>query len=294
MLPPITTADGLALHTHHWPAQGQPRGTLLIVHGLGEHAGRYAPHVAAQFAAAGWQVVGYDQRGHGRSGGPRGDLPAAPPAAQWLQQDLATVIDALRAASLPRPLVLLGHSMGGLVAARFVAALQETPCPAWVRDVDALILSVPALDAGLSAWSRLRIALGLALTPHLAVGNGLSPDDLCSVPEAVAAYRADPLVHDRITPTLAQMFALDGPATLAQAPHWRVPTLVSWSDADRCVAPRGSAAFAKAAPAAVVTAQPQHGLGHELFNEAQGAAIVAQWVAWLGARALSAHPPPSA
>lgn len=281
MLPPITTADGIALHTHHWPAQGTPRGTLLIAHGLGEHAGRYAPHVAAAFAGAGWQVVGYDQRGHGLSGGPRGDLPAAPPGAQWLQADLATVIDAVRAAGLPRPLALLGHSMGGLVAARFVAGLLETPRPAWVRPIDTLILSAPALDAGLSAWARLRIALGLAVMPHQAVGNGLSPNDLCSVPEAVAAYRADPLVHDRITPTLARLFAVDGPAALAMAPRWPVPTLVAWSDADRCVAPRGSAAFVHAAPTTVVTAQPQHGLGHELFNEPQGPAIVAQWVAWL-------------
>ena len=79
----ITTADGLALHLHTWPLPATPtRGSVLIVHGLGEHGGRYA-HVAAHLTQAGWAVLGYDQRGHGRSGGPRGStaLTAAAPCA---------------------------------------------------------------------------------------------------------------------------------------------------------------------------------------------------------------------
>ena len=108
------THDGLALHLRQWPV-ADARGTALIVHGLGEHIGRYA-HVAAHLNAWGWSVVGYDQRGHGRSEGPRGRLGAD----DSLLRDLALVIDAVRA-SHGGPLLLLGHSMGGLVAARFVA-----------------------------------------------------------------------------------------------------------------------------------------------------------------------------
>src|SRR5687767_11475078 len=115
-LPPmntsLTTADGLALHVRHWPADAPARGTVLIVHGLGEHTMRYQ-HVARHLNERGWNVVGYDHRGHGRSGGAKGVLTHA----DDLVRDLAAVIDAVRAHH-DGPLVLLGHSLGGLIAAR--------------------------------------------------------------------------------------------------------------------------------------------------------------------------------
>src|SRR5205085_2651769 len=110
----IETRDGLTLRGREWP-QEPARGTIVLVHGLGEHVDRHA-HVAAFFNARGWRVVGYDHRGHGRSDGARGRL-AAP---DDLLVDLAAAIDATRAAHPEGPLVLLGHSLGGLVAARFV------------------------------------------------------------------------------------------------------------------------------------------------------------------------------
>ena len=115
----ITMADGTALHRVDWPADatGTPRGTVLIVHGLGEHIGRYA-HVAQRLNAASWAVTGYDQRGHGRSPGARGALPAS----DALLADLGSVVSVLRRETTAgRPLLLLGHSMGGNVAARYVA-----------------------------------------------------------------------------------------------------------------------------------------------------------------------------
>ena len=110
----LSTDDGLPLFLHDWP-HAAPRGTVLIVHGLGEHGGRYA-HVAAQLNAWGWRVMAHDHRGHGRSGGERGRIASD----DALQRDLSLVIDAARAGSTG-PLLLLGHSMGGLIAARFVA-----------------------------------------------------------------------------------------------------------------------------------------------------------------------------
>src|SRR5687767_1252436 len=97
----ITTHDGLTLHTCAWPV-GNARGTVLIVHGLGEHAARY-DHVAAQLNAWGWRAVGYDHRGHGQSQGARGRIHTR----DALLQDLAVVIDAVRL-DTPGPLVLLG------------------------------------------------------------------------------------------------------------------------------------------------------------------------------------------
>jgi len=111
MNPTLTTADGLTLRLRDWPLDGA-RGSVVIVHGLGEHIGRHA-HVAAHLNDWGWRVVGYDQRGHGASEGARGALARD----DDLLRDLALVIDAVRAEHTG-PLILLGHSMGGLVAAR--------------------------------------------------------------------------------------------------------------------------------------------------------------------------------
>lgn len=274
-LPNLTTADGLPLHLHHWPVPANPRGTVVLVHGLGEHAGRYA-HVAAALNAAGWQVLAHDQRGHGRSGGPRGGM-ATPHS---LLADLAQVLDAARATH-PGPRVLLGHSLGGLVAARFVAeALAPTPA-AWSRPVDALVLSSPALDPGLNAFQKVLLAVVPALAPNLAVNNGLQPEWISRDPAVVRAYQADPLVHDRITGRLGRFIADAGPEVLAAAPRWAVPTLLMWAGADRCVAPRGSAQFAATAPAPVLTARAWPGLAHEIFNEPERAEVLAALTGWL-------------
>ena len=273
------TSNGLALSRRDWPAAGAARGTVLIVHGLGEHKGRYE-QVAATLAAQGWQVVAYDQRGHGRSPGPRGAIPDD----EALLRDLAAVIDALRA-ERGGPLLLLGHSMGGLVAARFVAEGLRSPPAAWARPVEALVLSSPALAADTNAAQKLLLATLGRLAPGLAVNNGLKPEWISRDAAVVAAYVADPLVHERITPRLAR-FILDGGELVRHlAPLWRVPTLLLWAGADRCVAPRGSAAFAQAAPPGMVQAQVFPALYHEIFNEPERAQVLERLLA--GLRALA-------
>jgi alpha-beta hydrolase superfamily lysophospholipase len=271
----VRARDGLALVRRDWPS-ADARGTIVIVHGLGEHIGRYA-HVAAHLNANGWSVVGYDQRGHGASPGERGRIAAG----DDLPADLAVVIDDVRAETAG-PLVLLGHSLGGLVAARFVAGALKTPPPAWSRDVvDALVLSSPALAVGMSAAQRALLAMLGPLTPNLAVGNGLDPAAISRDPAVVAAYRADPLVHDRIAPRLIRFLADAGPAVRALAPRWRVPTLLLYSGSDRLVVPAGSAAFAAAAPTSVVTARPFGSLFHEIFNEPEQDEVLGILTAWL-------------
>jgi alpha-beta hydrolase superfamily lysophospholipase len=283
----LRTKDDLPLHWRQWskPGLAPARGTVLIIHGLGEHIGRYEA-LAARLNDWGWHVVGHDQRGHGASGGARGDVADA----DCLLHDLALVIDELRADPelSGGPLVLLGHSMGGLVAARFVAgALQsggDGRRPDWYRAVDALVLSSPALDPGLSGWQGLQLAIGVALAPHLAVGNGLNPDWISRDAAVVQAYRADPLVHSRITPSLARMIVDAGRQLRQQAPHWPLPTLLLWAGRDRCVAPAGSAAFAAAAPPALLRAQGFEPLFHEIFNEPEREQVFARLQAWLDER----------
>ena len=223
----LTTADGLKLQLREWPC-AHARATVLIVHGLGEHIGRYEP-VAAQLLRSGRSVVGYDQRGHGASEGARGALNQP----DDLLADLALVIDAVRRQH-PGPLTLLGHSMGGAVAARFVAGgLEGAPPPAGFRPVDALVLSSPALDPGLSAAQKIALAVAGRLAPNLAVGNGLKPDWIARDAAVVKAYLADPRVHDRITPKLARFIAESGAFVRAHAARWRVPTLLLYAGAAR-------------------------------------------------------------
>jgi alpha-beta hydrolase superfamily lysophospholipase len=271
----LQTDDGLPLHLRQWRTDGPARGTVLIVHGLGEHIGRYA-HVAARLNAEGWQVAGYDQRGHGASGGPRGAL-AAP---ESLLADLGRVIEVLQPV-VPAPLVLLGHSMGGLVAGRFVAeGLAAQPAP-WWRPVAALMMSSPALDPGMNAAQKGLLALLGPLAPNLALGNGLQPGWVSRDPAVVQAYRSDPLVHDRVTPRLVRFIVDAGVAVRAAAPRWRLPTLLMYAGADRCVAPAGSEAFAAAAPAAVLQHQAWPGLSHEIFNEPEQQQVLDRLVVWL-------------
>jgi alpha-beta hydrolase superfamily lysophospholipase len=256
--------DGMRLVVHRWPTPASPpapRGTVLVVHGLGEHAGRHG-RVAARLRAWGWAPVSYDHRGHGRSAGRRGAIRHA----DDLITDLATVVDTVRPAD-GTPFLLLGHSMGGGVAARFVADA--------VRPVDGLVLSSAALAGRLSRWQRAQLALALALAPDLPVPNGFDPATISHDPAVVQAYREDPLVHDRVSGRLVKSLLEGGAHALARAHAWSVPTLVLWAHDDHLVSPEGSAEFVRRAPREVVTAQGFPGLYHEIFNELEPAPVSA-------------------
>ncbi len=275
----LRLTDGTELQLIEAAPVPNARSHVLLVHGLGEHAGRYA-HLMQRLTQAGVRVTAYDQRGHGRSTGARGGTPAD----DTLLQDLAAVIDQLRAdAGSGLPLVLLGHSMGGALAARFVAEGLAAQPAAWWRPVQALVLSSPALAAELSPVQHLLLALG-RLRPDGPASNGLKPAWISRDPQVVRDYVADPLVHDRITPRLARFILAAGEQVRADAARWTVPTLLLYAQADRCVAPRGSAAFAAAAPAGVVTTQAFEGLYHEIFNEPEKDLVIARLVAWLASQ----------
>jgi alpha-beta hydrolase superfamily lysophospholipase len=274
----VTTDDGLALHLRVWPAGSSARGVVVLVHGLGEHIDRY-DHVARRLNGHGLAVLGYDHRGHGRSPGPRGGMPSD----EALCADLGRVLVAARA-QFQGPLVLLGHSLGGLIAGRFVAeGLQARPA-AWWQPVDALVLSSPALDPGTNAVQKLLLAVVAPMLPDLAVNNGLKVDWISRDANVVKAYAADPLVHDRITGRLGLFVARQGPAVIAAAPRWTTPTLLMWAGADRCVSPAGSAAFAANAPHGVVTVREWPGLFHEIFNEPEQGQVLAVLDEWLALR----------
>lgn len=274
----MKTSDGLTLHTRLWRAPAPALGTAVLVHGLGEHIGRYE-HVADHLTAQGWDVRGFDQRGHGRSGGRRGDI-AQPDS---LLRDLGAFIDEVRRTDAARPLVLVGHSLGGLVVARFVAEAVGPRPAAWSRAVDGVVLSSPAIDPGLSAVQKALLSVAPRLLPHLCVNNGLKPEWICNDPAVVQAYSQDPLVHDRISGLLGRFIADAGRLVLARASAWQVPTLLMWSGQDRCVSPVGSQQLSQALPARLCTAHAFPALAHEIFNERARGEVLAQLSDWLHA-----------
>ena len=265
----LTLADGRRLCMHDWPRQ-DARAGVLIVHGLGEHAGRYGP-LAAWFNARGYAVRSYDQCGHGRTPGRRGALPR--PLA--LIDDLAEVYDRF-AAPLPAPPLLLGHSMGGLVALRAVLDRRVAP--------PALVLSSPALRAWTPAWEQALATRLARVLPNLPLRSGLPFEALSHASPVVDAYRRDPLRSGWITPRLARFIFESGRHCIALAATLPVPTLLLVAGADRLVDARGSHAFAAAAKASGhLTTHVYEDLFHELFNEAEPgrSRVLAQLQSWL-------------
>ncbi len=270
----MSMSDGVALRTRTWQrnADVPARGCVLIVHGIGEHGERYA-HVADQLNRWGFDVVAFDHFGHGESPGKRGTLTTP----TRLLDDLAEVVDHVHASMLEgQPLILLGHSMGGALAARFVAER--------IRPADGLVLSSPAIASGMKAWQRMMASALAKIAPGFTIANGLPSDAISHDPNEVAAYRADPLVHDRVSGRLAQFVDASGAPVLDAAPAWQVQTLLMFAGRDRLVDAQGSRRFARIAPKEMVVAQefPRH--FHELFNELDRAPVFDTLKRWLDQR----------
>lgn len=270
----FVASDGDNLAVQDWPLEpGQPlRGVVIIVHGLGEHAGRY-DHVARRLNHWGFAVRSYDQYGHGESGGPRGGLTSD----ERLMDDLADIVDSTRLRMKKgTPLVLLGHSMGGAVTSLFAARAM--------RELDALVLSSPALDPGLNAFQKFLLTILPKIAPNLRVGNGLDVMKISHDQAVIDDYKKDHLVHDKISARLGSFIAHAGAAVLAAAPGWKTPTLLLYAGADALVNPQGSRRFSELAPTSVVTSRCFDALYHEIFNELEAEPVFAELKLWLDAR----------
>lgn len=269
----LVAADGTRLFVQDWllPSDQPARGGVVLMHGLGEHCGRYA-HVAQFFNRLGWAVRAYDHRGHGRSAGPRGDVPR-PDA---LERDAELVITDFANAgrsSWPGPPLLLGHSMGGLFAAR-VACAGRVP-------LRGLVLSSPALALSLTRVQRLLLKIMTAVAPGFAVPNGLKADYLSHDRAIVAAYEADPLGQGKISARLllAMRNAIDAmhqPATIVPC-----PLLLLVAGNDHLVDARGSERLRARLNSTGVHLFHYPALYHELFNETEREQVFADLRTWL-------------
>ena len=251
--------DGTELLLRTWLPDPQrypaPLGTVLLVHGLAEHSGRYA-HVAATLLALGLRVRAYDHRGHGASGGPRMVVPGPD---RYLD-DLAEIHDAAVRQWHELP-ILLGHSMGGLVAARFATARG--------RPIRALVLSSPALALKISNSMLTMHRVLLALAPNIRVPNPIDARLLSHDVEVARAYRTDPLVQGTISACVLESMIRGMAQAQADAPRLEAPMLMLVGGADRIVDPQGSRSFFASTPEDLREMVWFDTGYHEIFNEAE-------------------------
>jgi acylglycerol lipase len=262
-----------------WTPDARPPGAVIVlVHGLGEHSGRY-DHVVARLVDAGYEVHAVDHRGHGRSDGPRALIEDMDNAVA----DVDTLIDRAAAGEPDLPVFMLGHSMGGLIALRYALAHQER--------LAGLVLSAPL--AQLDAVPKLQEVVGRALSliapraPLIAIDPELVSRD----PIVVADYRSDPLVHHGKIPARTAVQLADAvdrlPSTVSAI---TVPTLILYGTADGLCPPAGSVMLGERIGAADSTVTAYDGLFHEILNEPEREAVLDDIVGWLGARVATAAP----
>jgi alpha-beta hydrolase superfamily lysophospholipase len=265
----LTMADGQQLFLRDWSGRAT-HSAVLMVHGLGEHSGRYDA-LAKWFVSHGYAVRSYDQRGHGRTPGRRGALRHS----DDLLRDLTAVYENYAIHSGRHPL-LLGHSMGGLVALRAVLDGRVEP--------SGLVLSSPALRSFEPLWLRRLAAVLARVLPNLPLRNGLPIDALSHDTKVVEEYRTDPLRTGWITPRLADFIFRTGASSITDAWRLRVPSLLLAAGSDRLVDPSGSRDFANGAWAThQLTSRFFDTLFHELFNETETGRhqVLAQLAEWL-------------
>jgi len=260
------THDGLRQLRRRWEPSSSPRAAMLLVHGSGEHSGRYE-HVGAHFAAAGIDVLAYDQRGFGETEGPRGHVDSFSDFLDDLDPLLAERRD------LGVPVILMGHSLGGLVVTSHLISERSRP--------DLAVLSSPALGAELPAWQeKLAPALG-TLFPKLRIpadfdGSVLSRDEKVQV-----AYETDPLRVATSTTRLGREILSTMAAVDRSLDRLRTPTYVLHGSDDTLVRPASSEVLATLPS---VTRRVWDGLRHECLNEPEKHEVMDDVVAWIDAQ----------
>ena len=269
----LTASDGATLLARLWSGP-KPRGVLLIAHGFGEHGGSYRHVAEALVRSPGVDVLAFDFRGHGRSGGRRGVVRRHAD----LTLDLAAAVAWAKAERPGLPRFVLGHSNGGLVAIGAVLG----------RDLGlaGLILSNPSLrlTADAPAWKLMVGRVLLRLAPWVTLDAGISDSDLTHDPEALAAIVVDPLRHSRISPPFFFGMTAAGPEALARAGEIRLPTLVILGESDPITDPAAGRHFFDrlASPDKALEAYPE--MRHEPLNEVGREAVIGDIGRWIGER----------
>jgi alpha-beta hydrolase superfamily lysophospholipase len=271
----VAARDGVPLLVRYWPPSGRPWMHALVIHGLEDHSGRYR-RLGDQYATNGIAVHSFDQRWSGGSGGRPGDIDS------WdqLLDDLEDRLAAVRAIVDGAPLLLHGHLLGGLLVADYLGSGRPLP--------DLAVLTAPGLDDDLPRWKHAAAPVLARLVPGLRLANGIDPVSLAHDLGDPALFGPD---DGRVAISTVRFASLGFAAQervrqavsgLERAP---IPLLVLHGTGDTLVPPRASEPFEKLAGARRIV-YPE--LRHELHNEPEGPAVIADIVGWLRERARGA------
>ena len=265
--------DGIDLFGRAWESgERRPKAVICHVHGLGEHSGRYV-HVAQAFTNAGYAMLSFDLRGHGRSGGARGHIPSF----DALMDDIDLLLEQARSRYRGLPMFLYGHSLGGILVLNY--GLRRKPD----------IKGVTATGSGLhTALEQQPIKIALAkvlgtLIPNAAMPSGLNPGDLSRDHVVVQAYINDPLVHDKVSLGFGKHMLVANRYALDHAAEFPLPLLLMHGKEDKIAFPSSSIEFA--APLKdKCTLMLWDGLYHEVHNEPEKAEALNAMTIWMDAR----------
>jgi len=265
--------DGTTFFIQGWePDNGNPKAFIALVHGLGEHTTRYA-HVGKAMTEAGYALIGFDLRGHGKSGGPRGHASSL----DAYMQDIRQFFRLMEQRYPDIPCFLYGHSLGGLLSLAY--AIQYGAGLKGVMVTDAALRASLQEQKAKIAMVRL---LGSFL-PTMTVPSGLDPVTISRDPEVVQAYIDDPLVHYSTSLGFgkAALNAID--LCFARAKEFPAPLLIIHGKGDKLTYPSGSEDFANLVSAAGgdVTLKLWDGLYHEVHNEPEKAEVFKFMIEWL-------------
>jgi alpha-beta hydrolase superfamily lysophospholipase len=268
----LTGTDQTPLFLRTWTGEGDPRGIVLFIHGLGEHGGRYE-ELASKVVEAGFVAVAPDHRGHGRSGGLRGHVNDF---SQYVG-DLLQTVEHMRAEYDPTlPLFVFGHSMGGLIAMMLVLDRPE------VR-VTGLVMSNPLLGVAVKA-PKFKVVLGRVMSrilPKLRLDNELVTTNLSRDPAEVKAYEDDPLVSRLISTRWYTSMLSAMEVTGVRAGELKIPSLWVVSGSDRICNHKRSLSFAESVTGAPVVVKLLPEAYHEPHNGPQRGEVHEALLSWL-------------
>lgn len=277
----ISTNDGLRLFVRTWECS-KPKAILCLVHGFGEHSGRYL-HVAKRFLKAGFNVIAYDHRGHGQSEGKKGFFTSFFQASE----DLQSVLHYATEQWPSLPVILYGHSMGGCVVLYYTLTHKNPRIAGVISTSPWLRLYNPP-----SGFLVLLSKLMVKAFPRFTFKNKFPPGVLSHDPKVEENYHKDPLVHGDISANLFLGVTQMGEQILAQAPTWSAPLLLAHGDADQVTDFNASFEFSKEAPQDIIIFKRWPGLRHETHNEKNWQEVVDFYIAWAVKKAEQASSQP--
>ncbi len=263
--------QGPRLYYQAWEPDGKPQAVVALVHGLGEHVARHA-ELGEMLVGAGYAMLGCDLRGHGRSGGLRGDTPSY----EILLDDIDALMAWVRECHPRLPVFMYGHSLGGGLVLNYV--LRRAP------RVRGVVASSPWLRTVVKL-TPLQSLLAGTLAPIFPTVRQKwgQPSVLARDPEVGHAFERDPLTHDLISARMYLECVRAGEWALEHAGEFPAPLLLMHGSADRLTSWEASLEFAQRVGRRA-TWRKWDGAYHELHNEPQGRQVRKVIVNWIKRR----------